>query len=377
MQRMKIVSVLAVLSLFCFAIIPIQSAMANPVVWQDGFESQDFSVWSWTTVSPGCLLETTSLNPHQGMWAAQAITSLSGDFAYSAMNFSGYGPVITVDPLYVRAYFYLDELNLADDMWIELVNVIGGPVGADAYMYSTSVRVVNDLGTLRWSLATVESNLTTYAYGAHTVQTGRYYCVETLRDVVRGIQVLWIDGLLEVSTATAMSHPSWEVKAGLCWVGSATQTAVTCELHYDDVAVSNYRIPQTSIFNVMVDGNSYPVSIFSNSSISDFSFNQSERTISFSVSGEAGTAGFCNVTFPVQLLGGPYVGLIDGLQESGTVTSNATHTSVYFTYSQSSHSVDIVGTIVAPEFPTMVASMLVLSAMTLMLLLAKRRLMHV
>lgn len=131
--------------------------------------------------------------------------------------------------------------------------------------------------------------------------------------------------------------------------------------------------PQTSVFYVTIDGNSYEVSTFSNSTISNFSFSQSDRTIGFDVSGEEGTIGFCNVTFPGQLLGGPYMGLIDGSQQSGIVTSNATHTSVYFTYGQSSHSLNIVGTTVAPEFPTIVANMLVLSATTLMLLFTKRK----
>ncbi|MCJ7635476.1 hypothetical protein MUP77_24190 [Candidatus Bathyarchaeota archaeon] len=135
--------------------------------------------------------------------------------------------------------------------------------------------------------------------------------------------------------------------------------------------------PQIRVFYVMIDGNSYEVSTFSNSTISNFSFSQPDRTISFNVSGYADTTGFCNVTFPVQLLGGPYLGLIDGSQQAGTVTSNATHTSVYFTYQQSNHNLNIVGATVAPEFPTIIANMLVLSAMALMLLFTKRRLTQV
>jgi hypothetical protein len=379
LQKRKIVSVLAILSLLCVAVIPVQYVKASPVVYmQDGFESdQDFHLWSWTIASPSCTLETTNVNPHLGSWAAHSITQQYGDVAYVATDFNGYGPAYSVDPLYVRAYFYIDQLNLpSDQTWIDLVDIVGGPTGASSGNYSTSVRIENNLGTINWALATVENNLTTWTYGTHTVQTGQYYSIETLRDVTHGVEMLWINGQLEVSTTTAMTHPSWEVKVGIPWEGrSASQTMGTCEVHYDDVIISNQRIPQTSIFNATIGGNVYPVSILSNSSISNFSFNQSQKAIKFNVSGESGT-GFCNVTFPTQLLGAPYVELIDGSQQSGTVTSNATHNSVYFTYSQSSHSVDVVGTVVAPEFPTIIANMLVLSAMALMLLFAKRRLMQ-
>ncbi len=366
---------MAILSLLVFSLVSMQSVKALPVVWQDDFESLDFSLWSWTTVSDGCLLEITNINPYEGVFAAHSITQLSSDYAYSAMNFSGYGPIITVDPLYVRAYFYLDELNLVDETWIELINIIGGPAGADAYTYSTSVRVVNDLGTLRWSLATIENNITDSSYGAQTVQTGRYYCVESLRDVAHGVQMLWIDGQLEVSTETAMTNPSWEVKLGICWVGrSGSQTVGTCEVRYDDVIISDYRIPQTSVFNVIVDENSYPVSIVSNSTVSDFVFSQEDKSISFNVTGITGVNGFSNMTFPIQLLTGPYVILVDGSPVSATVTANETHTSVYLTYSHSSHIIETIGTTVVPEFPTIIANMLVLTAMALMLLAAKKSL---
>lgn len=375
MHKLRLVSVMAILSLLVFSLVPMQNVNAAPVVWQDDFESQDFSLWSWTTVSSGCLLETTNVNPYEGGFAAHSITQLSSDYAYSAMNFSGSGPVIVVDPLYVRAYFYLDELNLVDGTWIELINIIGGPVGADAYTYSTSVRIENNLGTLRWALATIENNSTTLAYGTQAIQTGQYYFVETLRDVANGIQMLCIDGQLEASSATAITLPSWEVKLGICWVGrSGSQTVGVCELRYDDVIISDHRIPQTTVFDVIVDENSYPVSIVSNSTITDFIFSQANRTISFNATGIFGVTGFSNMTFPIQLLTGPYLILMDGSPVSATVTANETHTSVYLTYSQSSHIFETIGTTVVPEFSTIAINVLVLTAIMLMLLATRRSL---
>jgi len=378
MQKSKIASVIAILSLLCVALIPVQSVKASPVVWQDGFETdQDFHLWSWTIISPSCTLETTTITPYQGMWASHSITNHYSDVAYCATDFNGgLGPAYSVDPLYVRAYFYIDQLNLSSDQtWIDLIDIIGGPTGPNAWTYSTSVRVENNQGTINWALATIEDNLTRETFGTHTVQTGQYYSIETLRDVAHGIEMLWINGQLEVSTTNVMTHPSWEVKVGIPWEGrSASQTPSTCEVHYDDVIISDQRLPQTSIFNTTIGGNSYPIIVVSNSSLFNFGFSESQKSISFNVSGETGTVGFCNVTFPFQLLGGPYVGLIDGTQQTGIVTSNSTHTSFYFTYPQSGHSIDVVGATVAPEFPTIIANTLVLSAMALMLLFTKRRL---
>jgi hypothetical protein len=129
-----------------------------------------------------------------------------------------------------------------------------------------------------------------------------------------------------------------------------------------------------SIFNVTVDGIVYSIQISTNSSITGFSFSQVDRTISLNVTGAPETTGFMNMTFPTQLLTGPYIILMDGSPQSATVTSSETQTSVYITYSQSSHTVETVGTIAAPEFPTIIANILILTAMALILFTAKRNL---
>ena len=98
------------------------------------------------------------------------------------------------------------------------------------------------------------------------------------------------------------------------------------------------------------------------------------KTDRFSVTGDAGTAGVCNVTFPTQLLGGPFTVLMDGSPHPATVTSNATYSSIFFTYSHSTHQFEIMGTTVVPEFPTIVSITMVLTVLTLVLFLTKRRL---
>lgn len=126
-------------------------------------------------------------------------------------------------------------------------------------------------------------------------------------------------------------------------------------------------------YTIEVNGYAFPVSIVSNSTISNFTFNQSLKEISFNVTGKSGTLGFCNITFPTQLLGGPYTVQINGLPVTAIETSNATHTSLYFTYTHSLHMVEIIGTTVIPEFSSIISTTLILAILTLTLLFIKRK----
>jgi hypothetical protein len=53
--------------------------------------------------------------------------------------------------------------------------------------------------------------------------------------------------------------------------------------------------------------------------------------------------------------------------------SNSTHTSIYFTYSHSTHVVQIVGATIVAEFTTIASNILVMAVLALVLFLAKRK----
>jgi len=106
-------------------------------------------------------------------------------------------------------------------------------------------------------------------------------------------------------------------------------------------------IPQTTEHPVEVDDVIFYVIIESNSTVSDFTFNQTLKQISFNVTGPDGTVGFCNVTIPKDLLGDPFTALIDGTPLPYELTENATHYFLYFTYNHSIHAIQIIATTVA------------------------------
>jgi len=105
-------------------------------------------------------------------------------------------------------------------------------------------------------------------------------------------------------------------------------------------------------FSILWGAETFTVSVESNSTVSEFVFSQPDKEISFNVSGEAGI-GFCNVTIPKALLyGEPWTVLMDGASVSSIITENATHTSLYFTYTHSTHTIQIIGTwVIAPPPP--------------------------
>lgn len=73
----------------------------------------------------------------------------------------------------------------------------------------------------------------------------------------------------------------------------------------------------------------------------------------FNVEGETETTGFSNVTIPKDLLNAEdnWAVLVEGVSVTPTVNEDETSTYIYFTYSHSSKTVEIIGTTAIPEFP--------------------------
>jgi hypothetical protein len=128
-------------------------------------------------------------------------------------------------------------------------------------------------------------------------------------------------------------------------------------------------------YSVEVEGTSYPVIIKSNSIISEFSFDQASKTISIHIAnaaGMSGSAGFCNITFPNELLGGPYTLLFDDSELPFSQSSNATHTSLFFNYTHSTHTIEVVGTTVIPEISSIITVSIFFTTALLVLINRKR-----
>ncbi|MEM3577485.1 MAG: PQQ-binding-like beta-propeller repeat protein [Candidatus Bathyarchaeia archaeon] len=125
-------------------------------------------------------------------------------------------------------------------------------------------------------------------------------------------------------------------------------------------------------FNAVWETQNYPVTIISNSSLSDFTFNQPNKQISFKVVGPKAMSSFCNVTIPKSLLGGSWTVQIDDSDVVPIISENATHTFIYIAYvHESTHTIKIIGSWVVPEFPTAILITLLMIATVLTVLLQK------
>jgi len=111
--------------------------------------------------------------------------------------------------------------------------------------------------------------------------------------------------------------------------------------------------PAIYTFSIVWGEETFIVSVESNSTVSNFTFNQQSKEISFYVIGPDSTIGFCNVTVPKELLSASAAEWIV-LVNTHPVTDyilieNATHSHLWFMYTHSTHKVQIIGThVIAP-----------------------------
>jgi parallel beta-helix repeat protein len=113
----------------------------------------------------------------------------------------------------------------------------------------------------------------------------------------------------------------------------------------------------------------------SNSTISDFQFDETAKTVSFDVTGEDGTTGFCRVIIPNVIIedlwqGNPTI-LVNGAPVEYRNWTDNTYTYVYFTYPHSKHPVIIV-----TEFLSFFILPLFMLATLLAVIICKRKQLH-
>jgi len=121
----------------------------------------------------------------------------------------------------------------------------------------------------------------------------------------------------------------------------------------------------------------YVVVMETNSTIGDFDFGIGQNQMSFSVTGPNGTTGFSRIIIPEKLVDGDFpVYLGDVLLVEGADyfrMYNGTHTTFEITYSHSTHTIEITGTNVVPEYTSLLLPMLLLAG-TVFVIANKKRL---
>jgi hypothetical protein len=151
--------------------------------------------------------------------------------------------------------------------------------------------------------------------------------------------------------------------------------------HYYLNMSSRWKVTLTEMWPAVFtveDGYSFEVAMISNSTISDFSFNETLKQISFNVTGPPYNKGYCNVTIPKDLLWGDWTIYVNGTDwtESCSISENGTHTFIHVPYTCSTNIIKIEGTSAIPEFTSALILSLFMILTMLAVTFAKKRICH-
>jgi len=132
-----------------------------------------------------------------------------------------------------------------------------------------------------------------------------------------------------------------------------------------------------STFNAGTWNNkTYHVEVISDSTVKNFGFAPENHKLSFDITGENGTTGFCRVAIPKSLMwcNNPSEWTIiigDTLTAPSNITESGNYTYIYFTYTHSTKTVKITSTYAAPEFsPALMGT--ILTAVVLLAVVARK-----
>ena len=87
-----------------------------------------------------------------------------------------------------------------------------------------------------------------------------------------------------------------------------------------------------------------PITIETNSTMTDFKYDPHMREIGLNLTGSSGSAGYLSMAVPVELLSETLMGIFDG-SPNFYLVGNGTHFFAYFTYTHSEHNIRVLSTI--------------------------------
>jgi parallel beta-helix repeat protein len=143
-----------------------------------------------------------------------------------------------------------------------------------------------------------------------------------------------------------------------------------------DIAYNADRYPLMAPFTTFDAGlwneETYSVDLISNSTLSNFRLNITQKMLSFNVTGMEGNAGFCRIIIPnvivEDLWQGSFTVLLNGKAWPFRNWTDAIYTYIYISYTHSDHEIVIV-----PEYSSTIIMPLLMILMTLAVVFANKR----
>jgi hypothetical protein len=102
---------------------------------------------------------------------------------------------------------------------------------------------------------------------------------------------------------------------------------------------------QSYTFSCMKEGIAYDVGLFTNSTVSSFSYNETANTATFFLSGLGGTVGSCTGSIPLAMMNGTLVILVNSSATYSSQSKDSLNEYLCFSYGQSNVRVEVLATI--------------------------------
>jgi len=133
--------------------------------------------------------------------------------------------------------------------------------------------------------------------------------------------------------------------------GTMLIDSVTGTVHIPFIPVNGYVQVnasgfQSNVFQAVKSGVTYNVTIFANSTVSDFNYNQTSDIIRFNETGPNGSKGSCMTLVPMNLMNASYLAvLVNGTASYFTFFQDGTNRFITFTYNHSTVEIRILSTV--------------------------------
>jgi hypothetical protein len=134
---------------------------------------------------------------------------------------------------------------------------------------------------------------------------------------------------------------------------------------------------RTYTFDVSWQASNYTIIAVSNSTVTNLSFNYSQKQLSFNVTGLPATTGYCNISIPKTFMWcdspSQWNVTVNGSPINSLKTAEDTNTYLYFTYDHSAHEVIIKSVYAIPEFPSALTLLPIMLIILLGVVIATKR----
>ena len=280
--------------------------------------------------------------------------------------------VTSFDAAWLLENDFKAELNHLKNCYIEYLELL------NPYMINWQIRMLNatevDVSNLKAEIRQGSDWMTL------EFKNLRLYPAKDELDQIRFKLYNWLQMTSEANTPREFEKLRISIVGGsnathtiLLYAPSTIPAPDTTSMDYrnmiwENVSASNLKnlLFQTA-FQGSVDylGKTYHIPIFTNSTVSNFNFNPTLKSISFNVTGITGK-GFLNITIPKTLLyaaPAEWVLTIDGTPltlAEFNLTENGEYVFMYLNYSHSSHLIEIMGTWIVSEFPPNILPLIML-----------------